>query len=134
MYEKFSMNETHCCHDTQDTISSTPLDHRLSFISWRPLSISFHQVLEVFHDPFGKKCQEMFEDKTMDRKAQPVASSTLKPLPLVPEDGRLSKTEVLSKRLEDTKLVDKVCVLYKILLYRTVVDNCLCSTFLFISE
>ncbi|XP_013144812.1 PREDICTED: histone-lysine N-methyltransferase SETD1-like isoform X2 [Papilio polytes] len=71
------------------------------------------QVLEVFHDPFGKKCQEMFEDKTMDRKAQPVASSTLKPLPLVPEDGRLSKTEVLSKRLEDTKLVDKEYSRYK---------------------
>ncbi|XP_013167765.1 PREDICTED: histone-lysine N-methyltransferase SETD1 isoform X1 [Papilio xuthus] len=64
------------------------------------------QVLEVFHDPFGKKCQEMFEDKTMDRKAQPVATSTSKLL--IPEDGRLPKTEVLSKRLEDTKLTDKV--------------------------
>ncbi|XP_068623377.1 histone-lysine N-methyltransferase SETD1 isoform X2 [Battus philenor] len=61
------------------------------------------QVLDVFHDPFGKKCQEMFEEKTLDKKAQPT-SSTTKP---VAEDVRTTKTEALSKRLEDTKLTDK---------------------------
>lgn len=60
-------------------------------------------MLEVFHDPFGKKCQEMFDEKTMERKPQS-SSSTVK---LAVEDMRSSKTE-LGKRLEDTKLIDKV--------------------------
>ncbi|XP_045454073.1 histone-lysine N-methyltransferase SETD1 [Melitaea cinxia] len=64
------------------------------------------QVLEVFHDPFGKKCQEMFEDKTMERKPPPV---TLVPkVPTVVEDVRATKLDpALSKRLEDTKLTEK---------------------------
>ncbi|XP_063541575.1 histone-lysine N-methyltransferase SETD1 [Cydia strobilella] len=62
------------------------------------------QVLDVFHDPFGKRCQEMFEDKTMEKKPQPV-------VPVQPplEDARIAKVDpALSKRLEDTKLTDKV--------------------------
>ncbi|CAH2052091.1 unnamed protein product, partial [Iphiclides podalirius] len=67
------------------------------------------QVLDVFHDPFGKKCQEMFEEKTMERKPMS-ASSTAKSSV---EDIRSSKTELLSKRLEDTKLTEKEYSRYK---------------------
>ncbi|XP_050353651.1 histone-lysine N-methyltransferase SETD1 isoform X1 [Nymphalis io] len=64
------------------------------------------QVLDVFHDPFGKRCQEMFEDKTMERKPQPVTSATK--VPTLVEDVRATKLDpALSKRLEDTKLTDK---------------------------
>lgn len=64
-------------------------------------------MLDVFLDPFGKKCQEMFDDKTMERKPQPVAS-VIKP-PVLVEDSRATKLDpALSKRLEDTKLTDKV--------------------------
>ncbi|XP_053617378.1 histone-lysine N-methyltransferase SETD1 isoform X2 [Plodia interpunctella] len=63
------------------------------------------QVLEVFHDPFGKKCQELFEDKTMERKPLPQVVQVAKP-PVV-EDSRIAKVDpALSKRLEETKLVD----------------------------
>ncbi|XP_052738940.1 histone-lysine N-methyltransferase SETD1 isoform X2 [Bicyclus anynana] len=64
------------------------------------------QVLELLHDPFGKKCQEMFDDKTMERKPQP-AVSTVK-APVLVEDTRATKLDpALSKRLEETKLSDK---------------------------
>nr|XP_013189562.1 unnamed protein product [Amyelois transitella] len=63
------------------------------------------QVLDVFHDPFGKKCQEMLEDKTMERKPLPQPPPVVKP-PIV-EDVRIPKVDpTLSKRLEETKLVD----------------------------
>ncbi|XP_041972422.1 histone-lysine N-methyltransferase SETD1 isoform X2 [Aricia agestis] len=60
------------------------------------------QVLEVFHDSFGKKCQEMFEDKTTEKKQTA-------PKPIVLEDARLANKidPTLSKRLEDTKLVEQ---------------------------
>lgn len=66
------------------------------------------QVLEVFHDAFGKNCQEMFELKTCEKKPQPV--SMLNKPPVVVEDVRLQKIDpTLSKRLEETKLSsDKV--------------------------
>lgn len=61
------------------------------------------KVLEVLHDAFGKKCQEMYEDKTMEKKPQPV------PMKVPHDDVRLAKVDpTLSKRLEDTKLVEKV--------------------------
>lgn len=66
-------------------------------------------MLEVFHDPFGKRCQEIFEDKTMDKRPQQV-TPTVKP-PIVVEDVRVPKVDpTLSKRLEETKLVEKVCL------------------------
>ncbi|XP_048482105.1 histone-lysine N-methyltransferase SETD1 isoform X3 [Plutella xylostella] len=65
------------------------------------------QVLEVFHDAFGKKCQEMFESKTTERKPPPVVPPVAKlPPPGVVEDLR-GKDPSLSKRLEDTKIVEK---------------------------
>ncbi|CAB3220457.1 unnamed protein product [Arctia plantaginis] len=61
------------------------------------------QVLEVFHDAFGKNCQEMFEMKTCEKKPQPI--SMLSKPPLVVEDVRMQKIDpTLSKRLEETKL------------------------------
>lgn len=64
------------------------------------------QVLEVFLDPFGKLCQEMYEDKTMERKLH-LAPAVVKP-PIV-EDVRPPKVDpTLSKRLEDTKITEKV--------------------------
>lgn len=51
----------------------------------------------------------MYEDKTMVKKPQPV------PLKIPHEDVRLGKVDsALSKRLEDTKLVEKV-LLYNII-------------------
>lgn len=67
-------------------------------------------MLDVFHDPFGKRCQEMFEEKTMEKKMQATVPA-VKP-PVLVEDVRLQKvdpTPTLSKRLEDTKIVEKVC-------------------------
>lgn len=67
---------------------------------------NYVQVLEVFHDPFGKVCQEMYEDKTMERKLHP-APAAVKP-PIV-EDVRAPKVDpTLSKRLEDPKITEKV--------------------------
>lgn len=64
-------------------------------------------MLDVFHDPFGKKCQEMFDDKTMERKPQP--AMLVPKVPAVLEDVRATKLDpALSKRLEDTKLTEKV--------------------------
>ena len=61
----------------------------------------------MFHDSFGKRCQEMFEDKTMERKPQAVAS--IPKLPGIIEDARAPKLDPsLSKRLEDSKLTEKV--------------------------
>lgn len=66
-------------------------------------------MLEVFHDPFGKRCQEMFEEKTMERKPQPATSSVK--VPGIMDDIRAPKLDPsLSKRLEDTKLTEKVCL------------------------
>ncbi|CAK1541621.1 unnamed protein product [Leptosia nina] len=60
------------------------------------------KVLEVLHDSFGKKCQEMYEDKTIEKKQHPVV-----PVKAPHEDVRISKLDpALSKRLEETK-VDK---------------------------
>ncbi|XP_045487005.1 histone-lysine N-methyltransferase SETD1 isoform X1 [Pieris rapae] len=60
------------------------------------------KVLEVLNDAFGRKCQEMYEEKTMEKKPQPV------PMKIPHEDVRLAKVDsTLSKRLEDTKLVEK---------------------------
>lgn len=68
------------------------------------------QVLEVFQDPFGKLCQEMYEDKTMERKLHPTPSAVKPP---IIEDVRPPKLEpTLSKRLEDTKITEKVRVSY----------------------
>ncbi|XP_069357216.1 histone-lysine N-methyltransferase SETD1 isoform X2 [Maniola hyperantus] len=64
------------------------------------------QVLDVFHDPFGKKCHEMFEGRTMERKPQP-APAIVK-VPILVEDARPTKLDpALSKRLEETKLTEK---------------------------
>ncbi|VVC93134.1 unnamed protein product, partial [Leptidea sinapis] len=51
------------------------------------------QVLEVYHDAFGKKCHEMYDDKTLDKRLHVV-----KPTPHL-EDARLAKIDLsLSKR------------------------------------
>ncbi|XP_049879061.1 histone-lysine N-methyltransferase SETD1 isoform X2 [Pectinophora gossypiella] len=63
------------------------------------------QVLEVFHDAFGKRCQELLDDKTLEKKPQPLP--TIAKPPLV-EDVRPQKVDpTLSKRLEETKLTEK---------------------------
>ncbi|XP_028035252.1 histone-lysine N-methyltransferase SETD1 isoform X2 [Bombyx mandarina] len=64
------------------------------------------QVLEVFHDAFGKKCQELFENKTMEKKPQ---LSTIIPKPPILEEVRIQKPldPMLTKRLEDTKINEK---------------------------
>lgn len=64
-------------------------------------------MLEVFHDAFGKKCQEMFENKTMEKKLYSIPTIT-KPT-IVTEEVRPQKVEpALSKRLEETKISEKV--------------------------
>ena len=67
-------------------------------------------MLEVFHDAFGKKCQEMFENKTVDKKPQLVAPPIItKPPPVIVEEVRPPKVDpTLSKRLEETKITEKV--------------------------
>ncbi|KAJ8711311.1 hypothetical protein PYW07_008553 [Mythimna separata] len=67
------------------------------------------QVLEVFHDAFGKKCQEMFENKTVEKKPQLVAPPIIaKPPPVIVEEVRPPKVDpTLSKRLEETKITEK---------------------------
>lgn len=70
-------------------------------------NLNYVQVLEVVLDPFGKRCQEMYEDKTMERKLHPTMLA-IKPPPIV-EDVRPPKVDpTLSKRLEDTKITEKV--------------------------
>ncbi|KAJ2942804.1 hypothetical protein O0L34_g14992 [Tuta absoluta] len=62
------------------------------------------KVLDVIHDPFGKRCQEMLDEKTLEKK--PAPPPVIKP-PVV-EDVRVQKVDpTLSKRLEDTKLTEK---------------------------
>lgn len=64
-------------------------------------------MLDVFHDAFGKKVHEMFENKTVDKKPPPVAT-VVKPL-VVAEEVRPPKVDpTLSKRLEETKVTEKV--------------------------
>ncbi|CAH0595342.1 unnamed protein product [Chrysodeixis includens] len=64
------------------------------------------QVLDVFHDAFGKKVHEMFENKTVDKKPQP-APTVVKP-PVVVEEVRPPKVDpTLSKRLEEAKITEK---------------------------
>ncbi|XP_047032818.1 histone-lysine N-methyltransferase SETD1 isoform X1 [Helicoverpa zea] len=66
------------------------------------------QVLDVFHDAFGKKCQEMFENKTVEKKPQLVAPPVIPKPPVVVEEVRLPKVDpTLSKRLEETKIAEK---------------------------
>ncbi|XP_022831575.1 histone-lysine N-methyltransferase SETD1 isoform X2 [Spodoptera litura] len=66
------------------------------------------QVLEVFHDAFGKKCQEMFENKTVEKKPQLVAPPIVTKPPVIIEEVRPTKTDpTLSKRLEEAKITEK---------------------------
>lgn len=66
-------------------------------------------MLEVLNDPFGKKCQELYEEKTTDRKVQAPPVAAVPKLTPVLEDNRTQKIDPsLSKRLEETKLTDKV--------------------------
>ncbi|KAH9641472.1 hypothetical protein HF086_006088 [Spodoptera exigua] len=66
------------------------------------------QVLEVFHDAFGKKCQEMFENKTVEKKPQLVAPPIITKPPVIVEEVRSTKIDpTLSKRLEEAKITEK---------------------------
>lgn len=71
------------------------------------------QVLEVFFDPFGAKCQEMYDEKTIGRRIQqpPMVPGVVTPskmaptVPVVP-DVVNHKIDI-SKQMEDVKLTEK---------------------------
>lgn len=70
-------------------------------------------MLEVFHDAFGKKCQEMFENKTVEKKPQLVAPPIVTKPPVIVEEVRPTKIDpTLSKRLEEAKITEKVSYVF----------------------